>query len=165
MNTLPSEQPTTDPPPIANYQPKLILDPSNLERDPIQFPKNPRTQLHETKNRNKKTSNRNKIKPHSSSSSQSSFRFHPPPLSSPLRINWRSTFNPLPSDNLAVSPPDSATRVDEAHRERERGTKRERERERTRATPHRGRKSKNRPHKSPRTMAPIVCTMLNPLPF
>lgn len=28
MNTLPSEQPTTDPPPIANYQAKLILDPS-----------------------------------------------------------------------------------------------------------------------------------------
>lgn len=45
-------------------------------------------------------------------------------------------------------------------KERERGS----ERERMRVTPHRGRKSKNRPHKSPRTMAPIVCTTLNPPP-
>lgn len=143
MNTLPSENNRQlIHPRIANYQPKLI--PWNLEKRPGSIPKKSAHAATRDKKPKQKTSNRNKIKPH-------------PLLLLPLRINWRSTFNPLPSDNLAVSPPDSATRVDEARRQGER----EKERE-GRATPHRGRKSKNRPHKSPRTMAPIVCTTLTP---
>lgn len=47
------KQPTTDPPPNSEL-PTETHPPGISRRDPVQFPKNPRTQLHGTKNRNKK---------------------------------------------------------------------------------------------------------------